>query len=107
MTPHRSVFYLAQMCCSSEERLVRKNLSALPGVREMTFNLMEKRVTISHSYDSETPLLDSLRRLGMEPSLQQTVAPPGPAPPLPGWPCFPSLWAAWIRCEGAGWPCAR
>ena len=75
MTPRRSVFYLAQMCCSSEERLVRKNLSALPGVRDMTFNLMEKRLTISHSYDSEAPLLESLQRLGMEPSLKQTVAP--------------------------------
>ncbi|MCC7312214.1 MAG: cadmium-translocating P-type ATPase [Sulfuritalea sp.] len=54
------------MDCPTEEALIRKRLAALPGVGELAFDLMARRLAVSHSLSSEQPILAALREIGMQ-----------------------------------------
>ena len=62
----QSVFVIRNMDCPTEEALIRKHLSSVSGVAELAFNLMERRLTVTHSLSDEHPILGALRDLGME-----------------------------------------
>ena len=57
----QSVFVIANMDCPTEEALIRKRLAALPGVDELRFDLMARRLTVGHTLADERPILDALR----------------------------------------------
>jgi Cd2+/Zn2+-exporting ATPase len=61
-----SSFIIRNMDCSTEEALIHKRLGSVPGIGGLTFNLMDRRLTVSHTLDSEQPVLDALREIGME-----------------------------------------
>jgi len=53
------------MDCPDEEREIRAALSRLPGVESLTFRLFSRQVEVRHRGEVE-PILDALRRIGME-----------------------------------------
>jgi len=53
------------MDCPDEEREIRAALSRLPSVEGLTFRLFARQVEVRHRGDAE-PILDALRRIGME-----------------------------------------
>lgn len=61
-----STFLIRNMDCPTEEALIRKRLGSVPGIGKLAFNLMERRLTVSHTLDGEQPILDALRDIGME-----------------------------------------
>lgn len=62
----QSVFVIRNMDCPTEEALIRKRLGSVPGIGELAFNLMDRRLTVAHTLDDEQPILDALREIGME-----------------------------------------
>ncbi len=61
-----SIFIIRNMDCPTEEALIRKRLGAMQGIGELAFNLMERRLTVTHTLDDEQPIHDALREIGMQ-----------------------------------------
>ena len=61
-----SMFIIRNMDCPTEEALIRKRLGAVPGIGELSFNLMARRLTVMHTLDDERPIRDALREIDME-----------------------------------------
>ena len=62
----QSVFVIGNMDCPTEEALIRKRLASVSGVGELSFNLMERRLTVGHTLPDEQPILGALREIGMQ-----------------------------------------
>ncbi|MBT9492168.1 MAG: cation transporter, partial [Paucibacter sp.] len=67
--PHLALFSISNMDCRSEERAIRERLSHLPDVRDLVFDLKERRLSVSHSLPSAEPILAALHEIGMNASL--------------------------------------
>lgn len=61
-----SVFIIDDMDCQAEEALIRKRLGKLPEVRELSFDLIGRRLTVGHDFPDEKPVLAALAEVGME-----------------------------------------
>ncbi len=73
-----STFIIRNMDCPTEEALIRKRLGKVQGIGELVFNLMDRRLAVSHSLDGEQPILDALREIGMEAvAVPQAAGSPG------------------------------
>ncbi|HOI42279.1 MAG TPA: heavy metal translocating P-type ATPase [Elusimicrobiales bacterium] len=68
-----SVFVVEDMDCQAEEALIRKRLGKLDGVRELSFNLLGRRLSVGHDLPGDELILAALAEVGME-------AHPAPAP---------------------------
>ncbi|HCI13513.1 MAG: heavy metal translocating P-type ATPase [Pseudomonadota bacterium] len=62
----QSVFVIGNMDCPTEEALIRKRLGSVPGIGELSFNLMARRLTVMHTLDDDQVILDALREIGMK-----------------------------------------
>ncbi|MBX3407764.1 MAG: cadmium-translocating P-type ATPase [Phycisphaeraceae bacterium] len=67
----RSTFTIPLMDCPTEEAVIRNGLKSVAGVESLTFDLFNRRLTVTHSLPDEWPIVTALRRVGMEPA--QTV----------------------------------
>jgi len=76
-------FYLAQMDCPTEERLIRNRFRSMEGIERLDFNLMERELTVTHTLDDERCLLTALEKLGMEPRVKTPDSLPGKASDVP------------------------
>ena len=65
-TMKHSTFIIRNMDCPTEEALIRKRLGAMQGIGELAFNLMDRRLSVTHALDDEQPIHDALREIGME-----------------------------------------
>ncbi len=70
---------IAQMCCPTEERVLRQTLEKLPGVRRLTFNLLQRELRVTHTLTDPAPILDAIRALAMEPIVAAPVRAAVPA----------------------------
>lgn len=61
----RSVILIEKMDCLTEEALIRKRLGSADGVAAMTFNLMQRRLTIDHVPRHLPDVLKALQEIGM------------------------------------------
>ena len=61
----RTWIYIPAMDCPDEEKEIRAALSRLPVVESLTFRLFSRQVEVRHRGEVE-PILDALRRIGME-----------------------------------------
>jgi len=61
-----STFIIRNMDCPTEEALIRKRLGAMQGISELAFNLMDRRLSVTHALNDEQPIHDALREIGME-----------------------------------------
>jgi Cd2+/Zn2+-exporting ATPase len=56
------------MDCPTEEALIRDKLAALPGIGDLSFNLMQRTLTLRHAPDALAPAIEAIHALGMEAS---------------------------------------
>jgi len=66
-------FHIAKMDCPTEEQLIRNRLSAINGVERLDFNLLDRKLTVTHQLDDDRSLLSALEALGMKPRLEGPV----------------------------------
>ncbi len=62
----QSLFVISNMDCPTEEALIRKRLGSVPGIGELSFNLMARRLTVMHTLDDDQAILDALSEIGMK-----------------------------------------
>jgi len=53
------------MDCATEEQLIRNRLRAVPGIETMTFDLLQRLLTVSHRLPSATPIVDAIGSVGL------------------------------------------
>ena len=61
----RSVYRIENMDCPTEEGLIRDKLQHMPGVQSLDFNLMQRKLTVSHTI-SPADLESALHSIGMK-----------------------------------------
>ena len=61
-------FIIDKMDCAVEEQLIRNRLGRETEIDSMDFDLMNRKLTVSHSFESDQPIRKVLKEIGMEPS---------------------------------------
>lgn len=64
------VIRIDQMDCPTEEGLLRQTLGRLSGVRQLDFNLVQRRLRIEHTLEDTAPILAAVRAVGMHPVVE-------------------------------------
>ena len=72
------MFRVEELDCPTEENELREALSPLDGVRQLDFDLVARRVTVTHHLDTPAPIEEAIRQAGMRPRL--LIATPGDSP---------------------------
>ena len=66
LTTESSALRIEQMCCPTEERLIRDKLQTLPEVRKLQFNLLDRTLLIEHQAGAAPQLIAAIASLGMQ-----------------------------------------
>ncbi|HLA69526.1 MAG TPA: heavy metal translocating P-type ATPase [Bacteroidota bacterium] len=61
---HHTGFIVNGLCCATEESLIRKKLSSLPGVQDLRFNSISHRLDVTHTCGDDT-ILKALKDIGL------------------------------------------
>jgi Zn2+/Cd2+-exporting ATPase len=64
------VFLIQKMDCPTEERLIRGRLEGMAGVAALSFNLIQRELTVAHRLPSVAPLVSALKALDMAPAVK-------------------------------------
>lgn len=86
------VYSIENMDCPTEEGLIRNKLSPMPGIAQLDFNLMQRKLTVSHTLENHVKIQTVLTSIGMQAVLisedgkdnKDAVTPP-PANPAHKW----------------------
>ncbi|MFO1494877.1 MAG: heavy metal translocating P-type ATPase [Lysobacterales bacterium] len=103
-----STFRIEAMDCPTEEALLRKRLSGMPGVFDLSFDLMRRQLTVQHGLPSIDPIVDAVASLGMkaEPAVSgvpdEAIA-VAPAETRESWTPLLLAGAAALASEAAEW----
>ena len=62
----RTVLSIAKMDCPTEEGMIRGKLAGLAGIEDLDFNLMRRRLTLTHRPEALDAALEALGSLGLE-----------------------------------------
>lgn len=62
----KTTLYVPQMDCPEEIKSIKSKLQSKPGIEELTFNLLQKELTITHTLSDIADVQNSLKSLGME-----------------------------------------
>lgn len=62
----RAVLRIEKMDCPTEETLIRDNVSGLPGVASLEFNLIQRKLTVAHNLVDLAPIMAALQSIGMD-----------------------------------------
>jgi Cd2+/Zn2+-exporting ATPase len=73
------------MDCPTEERLIRKALAPIDGIKGLAFNLLGRELTVSHDLPEPGPILAAIAALGMEAVPAQKNQRPAAVEPVPAW----------------------
>ena len=65
----KSVFRVEELDCATEENELRAALGGLPQVSGLDFDLVARRVTVTHQFGSPSPIESAIRDAGMRPRL--------------------------------------
>lgn len=60
-----SVLHIAGMCCPTEENLIRRKLTDIPGVLNLEFSLLQRRLTVEHAPEVLPQVLQELKALDL------------------------------------------
>lgn len=74
LKPTSSLFRVEELDCPVEENELRAALHELPEVSNIEFDLVARRVAVTHSFDSPAPVEAAIRGAGMRPRLIIPVA---------------------------------
>ena len=61
----QSVFFIAGMCCPTEQGIIRNRLRSFSGIERLDFNMMEREVTVSHALEDDGDIFVALASLGL------------------------------------------
>jgi Cd2+/Zn2+-exporting ATPase len=78
-----SIIRIEKMDCPTEEALIRKRLTVADGVSSMSFNLMQRRLTVDHAPGRLPGLLQALDEIGLGGTVEPDGAPRHPAAATP------------------------
>lgn len=70
----RTTITVAELDCAAEQAVLQKRLSALPEVASVEFDLLNRRLTVTHDFADENVLHKAIRSLGMTPAAVSLVA---------------------------------
>ncbi len=103
-----SIFRIEAMDCPTEEALLRKRLAGMPGVVDLSFDLMRRQLTVQHSLPSIDPIVEAVASLGMsaEPAVSgvpNEALAVAPAEPRESWWPLAIAGAAALVSEAAEW----
>jgi Cd2+/Zn2+-exporting ATPase len=71
----QTVIKIPGLCCPSEEKLIRGHLSSLSQISELSFDYLQRQVTVMHQLDDPVLLIERIRALGLEADFKEkTVA---------------------------------
>lgn len=76
-----TLLHIAGMCCPTEESLIQRKLKDIPGVLNLEFNLIQRRLSVEHSPEALPGILQELRSLNL--GAQVMDAPPAGKPSIP------------------------
>ncbi len=85
-----SVLRIAKMDCPTEEGLIRSKLSSMPGVTDLQFNLVQRKLTVRHSPEILPSVCAGLASLGLDAVVERAESTEANETPLPS----PTNW--WI-----------
>ncbi len=63
----KSEFAISKMDCPTEEQIIRNGLRSVSGIKELSFDLFNRRLTVEHDLATDTPIINALRSVGMAP----------------------------------------
>ena len=63
----RAVYRILNMDCPMEEALIRKKLATVPGITGLSFNLMQRVLTVEHALPSTASIEAALKAIDMTP----------------------------------------
>ena len=66
--PRTDQFLIDAMDCPTEEQMIRNRFRNVPEVESLAFDLMNRRLTVAHSYADGAPIRAALRDPGHSPS---------------------------------------
>ncbi len=78
-----ALYRILNMDCPTEEALIRKKLSSLPGITGLEFNLMQRVLTVHHELASTESIERALRDIDMEPQRLEAGIPARSGDALP------------------------
>ncbi|MDR2461561.1 MAG: heavy metal translocating P-type ATPase [Deltaproteobacteria bacterium] len=78
-------YNISDMCCPVEEKIIRKKLEAMEGIKSLEFNLLNRVLTIHHSLPSLEPVEKAINDLGMTPVLVEDEPKKGTSVPEFNW----------------------
>ncbi len=61
----QDAFTIENMDCPTEEALIRNSLSNMAGITQLDFNLMQRKLTVSHTLASIDPIMQALVKIDM------------------------------------------
>lgn len=61
-----STFRIEQMCCPTEERMIRDRLGKIAGVENLEFNLMSRTLAVTHRFPDISTIVTAIAALGMD-----------------------------------------
>ena len=64
-------YLIQQMDCPTEEQIIRNRLARVQGVKSMEFDLLERRLTVEHELETDQPIRDALKSVGMDPTVRE------------------------------------
>lgn len=62
-----TVLRIDAMDCPTESNLLRRELEGIPGILTLEFDLLERRLSLTHTLPGNEPILQAIRKLGMAP----------------------------------------
>jgi Cd2+/Zn2+-exporting ATPase len=66
----KAVFFIQNMDCPTEEKLIRTRLAGMEGIAAMQFNLIQRELTVQHRLTSIAPIVAALSALDMLPRIK-------------------------------------
>lgn len=63
----KSIFRIEGMDCSAEEQVIRNRLTKVAEVEAMSFDLVNRRLTVEHDFPSDQPVREILAGIGLAP----------------------------------------
>ena len=63
-----ATFFISNMDCVNEEKLIREGLARVSGVEKLEFDLAKRRLQVTHTLANDESLVASLKALGMRPA---------------------------------------
>lgn len=63
----KSVLRIDEMCCTAEEQVIRNRFAKVSEVEALSFDLVNRLLTIEHRFESDEPLRKIIKSIGMSP----------------------------------------